>query len=71
LLYTNSNSFAITALQTNNILLLVNEKLAEREEMKLYEAGFLVKEKEKLMKTNLIKFNRGYITIQGDDIILT
>ena len=70
LLHTNSNGFAVTPLQTDDTLLLADEKFAARE-MKLRKAGFLAKQREKLTKTNPIKFNGGYITMRGVNITLT
>jgi hypothetical protein len=53
------------------MLLLADEKLAEKEEMKLCKVGFLVKEREKLIIANSIKFNKGCIRMQEENIILT
>ena len=61
LLYTNHNGFGIVGLQTDNTLFLADETFAKSKETELQEANFLAKEREELIQTTLIKFNRGYI----------
>lgn len=57
-LYTNSNSFKIIGLQTNNILILANNIFTDTEKKKLI---FRTKDKETFTVDYLIKFNRGLI----------
>ena len=71
LLYTNRNGFGIVGLQTDDTLFLADETFAKSEETELREANFLAKEREELIQTTLIKFNRGYIKQEKDSIILT
>ena len=48
LLYINHNGFGVVGLQTDNILILANNTFAEFKEIRLKEAKFLAKEREKL-----------------------
>jgi hypothetical protein len=48
LLYIDYNGFGVIGLQTNNTLLLTDKTFAESEEMRLKEAKFLAKRREKL-----------------------
>jgi hypothetical protein len=70
LLYTN-NGFGVVGLQTDDTLLLADEPFAESEEMRLKEARFLAKEREKLTHSTPIKFNGGHIRLEKDSITLT
>jgi hypothetical protein len=45
LLYTNSNSFGIIGLQTNNTLFFTNKTFIEAKKARLQEAKFLIKKK--------------------------
>jgi hypothetical protein len=65
------NKIGIISLQTDNTLLLADKDFVTKEEKKLYKVGFLMKKREKLTATNLIKFNRGYLIIEGDNLMLT
>jgi hypothetical protein len=47
-LYTDHNGFGVIGLQTDNTLLLADKTFAESEEMRLKEAKFLAKGREKL-----------------------
>jgi hypothetical protein len=71
LLFTTGDETAIIGLQTDDTLLLTDEKFAEKEEKELRKAGFATKEREKLTPDNPIKFNGGSITIRGDSLTLT
>ena len=71
LLYTNCNGFGIVGLQMDNTLFLANKTFAKSKDTKLQEANFLAKEREELIQTTLIKFNRGHIKQEKDSIILT
>ncbi len=66
-----NNGFRIVGLQTNNTLFLTNKTFAEAKKLRLQEAKFLAKEKEKLILNTPIKFNRGYIKQEKDLITLT
>jgi hypothetical protein len=68
LLYIDYNGFRVIGLQTNNILLLADKTFAESEEIRLKEAKFLAKGREKLTQSIPIKFNRGYIKLVKDSI---
>jgi len=70
LLYTN-NGFGVVGLQTDDTLLLADETFAESEEMRLKEAKFLAKDREKLTHSTPIKFNGGHIRLEKDSITLT
>ena len=71
LLYTTNNGFGIVGLQTDDTLFLTDETFAEAEEVRLQEAKFLAKEREKLTPNTPIKFNGGYIKQEKDSIALT
>jgi hypothetical protein len=68
LLYTDYNGFGVVGLQTDDTLLLANKTFAESEEMRLKEAKFLAKGREKLTQSIPIKFNGGYIKLVKDSI---
>jgi hypothetical protein len=63
LLYINKDGFGVISLQTNDTFFLVNKSFAKAEELKLYKANFLVKDKEQLTSLTLIKFNSGQIKL--------
>ena len=68
LLYTNYNGFGIVGLQTDDTLILADNTFAESEEIRLKEARFLAKKREKLTQSTPIKFNGGYIRLEKDPI---
>ena len=70
LLHTSKNGFSIVGLQTNNTLFLANNVFTATEQLELGKAGFLVKEREKLTLSTLIKFNRGQIKQLDSGLIL-
>ena len=71
LLYTNSNSFGVVGLQTNNTLFLTNNMFATTKKSMLKKAGFLAKERKKLTLTMLIRFNKGQIKLDNGLLLLT
>jgi hypothetical protein len=71
LLYSHNIGFGIVGLQTDDTLFLGDNAFATAEEVKLKEAGFLAKEREKLTPTTPIKFNGGQIKLEDGVIILT
>jgi hypothetical protein len=70
LLYSNC-PFRIVGLQTNDTLFLGDDDFAEVEYLKLLEAKFLAKERERLTTNHDLKFNRGIIHTDSTGIILT
>jgi hypothetical protein len=54
LLYTTGEGTAIIGLQTDDTLLLADDDFANKEERELRKAGFMTKEREKLIPENLI-----------------
>jgi hypothetical protein len=71
LLFMKEDNIGIISLQTNNTLLLANKDFEAEEERELLKVGFLTKEREELMTTNLIKFNGGQLTLKGNFLTLT
>ena len=73
LLYSHDHDtgFGVVGLQTDDTLFLGDNAFATAEEVKLREAGFLAKEREKLTPTTPIKFNGGQIKLEDGVIILT
>jgi hypothetical protein len=73
LLYSHNRDtgFRIVGLQTDDTLFLGDNAFTTTKEVKLKEAGFLAKEREKLTPTTLIKFNGGQIELEDKVIILT
>jgi hypothetical protein len=71
LLYSHNIGFGIVGLQTDDTLFLGDYTFATAEEVKLKEAGFLAKEREKLTPTTPIKFNGGQIKLEDGVIVLT
>ena len=69
LLYSN-RPFGIVGLQTNNTLFLGDDDFAKVEHLKLLEAKFLAKERERLMTNYNLKFNRGIIRTNSTSITL-
>jgi hypothetical protein len=71
LLYSHNIGFGIVGLQTDDTIFLGDYAFATTEEVKLKEAGFLAKEREKLTPTTPIKFNGGQIKLEDGVIVLT
>jgi hypothetical protein len=71
LLYS-TTPFGLVGLQTDDTLLLADQRFSDREKDELKRAKFTAKEREKLTKETPIKFNGGVITLQGQgNITLT
>jgi hypothetical protein len=70
LLYSN-HSFGIVGLQTNDTLFVRDNDFAEVEYLKLQEANFLAKERERLITDYNLKFNGGIIRTDSTGITLT
>lgn len=68
LLYTNSNkkNFRVVGIQINNILIIANDIFAITNEQELKNIKLLTKNRKKLTHNTFIKFNRGYIRLEGD-----
>jgi hypothetical protein len=70
LLYSN-HPFGIVGLQTNDTLFVGDDDFAKVEYLKLQEANFLAKERERLITNYDLKFNRGIIRTNSTGITLT
>ena len=71
LLFTNINDFNVVELQTDDILFLSDLKFAEAEEMKLKQADFMTKNREKLSIQHSLKFNECFIQFSETNIQIT
>jgi hypothetical protein len=71
LLATHDKGYGIVGLQTDDTLILADDKFAEAEQTELTKAKFIAKEREKLGPTKLIKFNGAVVTQEGDTITIT
>jgi hypothetical protein len=70
LLYSHEAGFGIVGLQTDDTLFLGDQAFTKAEEVKLQDAKFTAKEREKLTLTTPIKFNGGQITLNIDGSII-
>jgi hypothetical protein len=71
LLHATGSDIGLVRLQTDDTLILASTTFAEREDMKLKEAGFALKERERLTESHPLKFNGGNITLEGNALVLT
>jgi hypothetical protein len=60
---TNSISFGLVGLQTDDILIVVDTVFIDTEETELQKAGLITKKREQLTKGNKLKFNSRDITL--------
>jgi hypothetical protein len=65
LLYSNE-PFSVVGLQTDDTLFVGNDCFAEKEQVKLEEAKFIAKERERLTLTHDLKFNGGIVHLQDN-----
>ncbi|APA06573.1 hypothetical protein sscle_02g013430 [Sclerotinia sclerotiorum 1980 UF-70] len=72
LLYTNNEDtgFGIVGLQTDDTLIVDNEKFIQAEEKELKDANFIAKDREELTHDHPLKFNGVTLALQEDDIYL-
>jgi hypothetical protein len=70
LITTNKNIFRIISIQTDNTIILVNNRFLTREKEELKQAKYTAKPKEKLIVVNLLLFNGCVFLFQGDQMIL-
>ena len=70
LLYATSGEIGLVGLQTDDTLILASTAFAEVEDMKLKEAGFASKERERLTTKHPLKFNGGHIQLEGDTTLV-
>lgn len=72
LLYTNSEDtgFGIVGLQTDDTLIVGDEKFIQAEEKELKDANFMAKDREELTHDHPLKFNGVTLALQEDDIYL-
>jgi hypothetical protein len=71
LLHATGSDIRLVGLQTNNTLILASTTFTEREDIKLKEAGFVLKERERLTESHPLKFNSSNITLEGNTLVLT
>ncbi|RAL58471.1 hypothetical protein DID88_005175 [Monilinia fructigena] len=71
LLYTDKEdkAFGVVGLQTDDTLIVCNERFAEREEKQLKAAKFMAKDREVLTPDTPLKFNGGVITQHSDGTV--
>jgi hypothetical protein len=69
IIITNKN-FGIIGIQTNNIIILVDNQFLALEKNKLIKTKFFAKPKKKLTPIVLLIFNNYVLTQQGDTIVL-
>ncbi len=56
-------AFALLEMQTDNILFVANDVFIKKEEKMLKKAGLLTKDREKLISTTFLPFNKGVLSI--------
>ncbi len=62
--------FAITGMQIDDILSFATSAFSTKEEIQLYETGFLAKSKTYLSHEQLLEFNGCKLQLEGDIIII-
>jgi hypothetical protein len=70
LLVTTGQIFGLTGMQTDDILHLCSPEFSATKEKKSQKAGFRSKPKISLLKSSLLKFNEGRITLLDDYLSL-
>jgi hypothetical protein len=71
LLHATGSDIGLVRLQTDNTLILASTTFAEREDIKLKEARFVSKERERLTELYPLKFNSSNIILEGNALVLT
>jgi 3-polyprenyl-4-hydroxybenzoate decarboxylase len=70
LLFINQSAFELIEMQTNDTLMLKNDRFAELEESELKKAKLMFKKREMLITFISIKFNDEMIIIDSSDALL-
>jgi hypothetical protein len=70
LITTNKDTFGIVGMQTDDTIILADERFLAREEEELKQAKYTTKPKEKLTAVNPLLFNGCVLSLQGDQMTL-
>jgi hypothetical protein len=70
LITTNKDTFGIVGMQTDDTIILADERFLAREEEELKQAKYTTKPKEKLTVVNPLLFNGCVLSLQGDQMTL-
>jgi hypothetical protein len=69
-LITSDGFFDITAMQTDDTLIICSPEFSAKEKEKIQKAAFRAKSKARLAKSSPMEFNGARLTLEGDQLYL-